>query len=306
MQKEQVGVERSSEGTRFRKPCFGRNRLTNRISSARLKKSVRSAPATGNSPLVGDVDSYHKLAVENFNFAKNIASRFHSERSKCGIDMEEFEGAALIGLCDAARRFDPNQGCQFMTYAYRRIVGAMYDLMRRGGPISHSYFTNRRHSTRRGESKRKSGELAPPDLSGEGLLGEHGDRSLVITNNPRELASMISSIDALGYEIVVCKESNEVHLVGDGAPIPDEVVIKESVRRYLGHLISELPDVEKSVVQMHYFQERCLEEIGRELDIGSKATVCRVNKRALHILREGLLDDGLEKQDLQSAVAGLA
>ena len=85
-------------------------------------------------------DDVRKLIVHHINFAKRHAQLFYRKRPNLGFDQEDFEGAALLGLCDAARRFDPARGMLFQTFAYFRIKGAMFDLLREGGGIQRRYY----------------------------------------------------------------------------------------------------------------------------------------------------------------------
>lgn len=61
-------------------------------------------------------------------FVRYVALRVKHNKPK-SILLEDLEGYGMIGLCEAAQRFDPSRGLKFITFAYLRVRGAMFDGM---------------------------------------------------------------------------------------------------------------------------------------------------------------------------------
>lgn len=75
-----------------------------------------------------DVRTTEELAVAHLDLARSIARRF---ARRCPHLADDFEGAAMLGLWDAARKFRGHRGVKFKTYATWRVTGAVRDFARR-------------------------------------------------------------------------------------------------------------------------------------------------------------------------------
>jgi RNA polymerase sigma factor for flagellar operon FliA len=71
-----------------------------------------------------------KLVVDFMPFAEALAGRYFREKKPVGVDVEDLQACAYLGLCRAATRFDPARGLKFSTYAYHRVLGAIRDAAR--------------------------------------------------------------------------------------------------------------------------------------------------------------------------------
>ena len=84
-----------------------------------------------------------ELVVEHIGYSLRIAQQLYREHQKAGIEFCDYEGAALLGLCDAAVRFDPDMGRPFKSFASFRIRGAIIDMLRRIGILPRAAFDQR-------------------------------------------------------------------------------------------------------------------------------------------------------------------
>lgn len=91
----------------------------------------------------GNLQAYHRqaeqqkrdeLIVSHLPLVKHVIGRLLGEVPP-GVDVENLESAGVLGLVEAASKFDPAQGVQFKTFAYLRIRGAIVDEMRRNSPL---------------------------------------------------------------------------------------------------------------------------------------------------------------------------
>ncbi len=73
--------------------------------------------------------THQALVEENLDLVRYVANLFYRRWRYC-IEFDELVSLGVLGLIQAARRFDPNCGAKFSTFAYRRIRGSIYDGIR--------------------------------------------------------------------------------------------------------------------------------------------------------------------------------
>lgn len=84
-----------------------------------------------------------------------------------GVDVENLESAGVLGLVEAAGKFDPNRNAQFKTFAYLRIRGAILDEIRRNSPLPQ-------HMLERVSLVRKAYRTLPQPVTVEALAAATG------------------------------------------------------------------------------------------------------------------------------------
>src|SRR5262245_54150875 len=90
---------------------------------------MATAIALVSVPFVVESVERDVLVAEHVSLVKYIASRV-SAKLPPSIDADDLVGAGMLGLIDAAEKFDPSRGIRFRTYAERRIRGAILDHLR--------------------------------------------------------------------------------------------------------------------------------------------------------------------------------
>ncbi len=75
-----------------------------------------------------------ELIVSHLPLVKHVIGRLVGELPR-GVDVENLESAGVLGLVEAASKFDPTRNAQFKTFAYLRIRGAIVDELRRNSPL---------------------------------------------------------------------------------------------------------------------------------------------------------------------------
>ncbi len=190
--------------------------------------------------------------------------------------------SGMLGLLDAARRYQETQGAQFETYATQRIRGAMLDGLRQSDWLPRGL----RRGLRRVEamiSKLEQQNGRPPT---EQELAEALEMKL------DEYQSLLQ--DARGYQLVSAEdlqgegeESFLDHHYADARPDPLQALLDEDQRRVLVGAIEELPDREKKMMGLYYEQELNLREIGEVLGV-TESRVCQLHSQAIARLRSRL------------------
>jgi RNA polymerase sigma factor for flagellar operon FliA len=236
-----------------------------------------------------------KLVHAHLGFASRLAKQFYWERSQCGIELEDIEGAAYLGLCDAAKRFDAEKGSGFRTYAYFRVRGAMFDSLRRGGGISRTYFNElSRNSTSVGDADAESPANADEQESAERSLPYAFARSI------SDLCSLVEILKQAGVELHISTEGQFGGLSYARDIDPEKASQFHRTSEYLRKIVQQLPERERKVIELRYFEDENYNYIRAQFNNVSKSWVSRVHSRAIDMMREMMERDGMSSDAMRS------
>lgn len=188
----------------------------------------------------------------------------------------------MIGLIEAARNFQPDQGATFETYASIRIRGAMIDAIRAGDWVPRSVHRRYREvvaATRAIEQRTGRAATAQEIAAALGMSVDEYHQILQ---------------DAARGQLLSLDEFADEH---DGEPRLEEADTATPARRFeqsafreaLSEAIDKLPEREKLVLSLYYEQELNLREIGAILEV-SESRVCQIHGQAMLRLRARLTD----------------
>ena len=200
------------------------------------------------------------------------------------VEIDDVIQSGMMGLLDAARRYQTSEGAQFETYAVQRIRGAMLDGLRQCDWLPRGI----RRSLRRVEAMVSRLEQQNGRAPTESELAKALDMSL---GDYQQLLQ-----DARGYQIVSYEDFSgdeedsflERHAAGPEND-PLEFLADRNVRQTLVEGIEELPEREKLVMALYYEQELNLREIGEVLGV-SESRVCQIHTQAIARLRVRMRD----------------
>lgn len=193
------------------------------------------------------------------------------------IDLDDLVGYGILGLIDAIDKFDLDKNVKFETYASLRIRGAILDAIRKLDWIPRTL-----------RKKQKELDKAYTELEFE--LGRQPEESEVakhlgITVNEynnllKEVnISTLVSIDEYTYQFELIKDSK--------AEMPDTYVEEKEIKDMLSALIEALPEREKQVIFLYYFEEFTLKEISHVLEV-SESRISQMHTKAVSRLRAKL------------------
>ena len=203
-------------------------------------------------------------------------------RLPSSVAVEDIIQAGMIGLLDAARRYDELRGAQFETFAAQRIRGAMLDELRQADWMPRSL----RRDMRRVESamSKLQQQLGRSPTEGE-VAGELG---VQLTEYQQLL------FESRGAQLVYYEDfhdDNDEDFFDrydcDGGADPLAMLQDEKFRSALIGAIENLPERERMLMGMHYEQEMNLREIGEVLGV-SESRVCQLHSQAVARLRSVL------------------
>lgn len=213
-------------------------------------------------------------------------------RPGSALGYEDLLGQAAVGLIDAIDRFDPSRGIKFETYAYHRIRGAVMDMVRDMDWLPRS--VRHRESEVAAAFARLQEELGRPPWDEElaGALGITLDELDQIAQQV-ELQAIQSLDESIsggngrhhwnGWEAATLGES----LPDRQAPSPEEHLERWAQRDLLAKAIDALPESERTVVSLYYYEGLTLKEIGRVLGV-TESRACQIHGKAVLRLRAQL------------------
>jgi RNA polymerase sigma factor for flagellar operon FliA len=213
-------------------------------------------------------------------------------RLPASVEIDDLIQAGMLGLIDAARNFQSDQGAAFETYASIRIRGSMIDEIRRGDWVPRS--VHRRYRDMVGATRQveqSTGQAATGQQVAAALGVSMDEYHAMVENAARgQLVSLDAHID---------EHDGEPRLASHGTATPAREFEQGAFREALGAAIGGLPEREQLVLSLYYEQELNLREIGAVLGV-SESRVCQIHGQAAVRLRARLADwrrDGGDQDD---------
>ena len=198
------------------------------------------------------------------------------------IDLSDLVQDGVIGLIDAAHRFDDSRGIKFETFAERRIRGAMIDALRKDAWPRGVRRVRRELEAAREKLRASLGhepslaDLAQAIGSDEKRLGK-----TIVRINTIESTSPFSNADT------VDESQLPAVLVPAEPERPDLQYERDEVRDRVRNAIATLPAREQRVIALYYYNEVTMKDIGAELGV-NESRVSQLHARAIRRLREAL------------------
>ena len=191
----------------------------------------------------------------------------------------------MIGLIDAAHRFDEGRGIKFETFAERRVRGAMIDALRRDAWPRGIRRVRRELEAARESLRRELGyepslaELARRVGSDETRLG----RTIVRINTIESTSPLATSDSVDGANLPPV-------LVPSEPQAPDKAFERVEIRRRVRAAIASLPSRERKVIGLYYYSDVTMKHIGAEIGV-NESRVSQLHARAIQRLRKALACD---------------
>jgi len=200
------------------------------------------------------------------------------------VHVDDMIQSGMIGLIDAAKRYQESQGAQFETYAVQRIRGAMLDSLRQSDWLPRGLRKSLRKIERAVSQLEQTNGRPPSEQELADSLG------LPLPEYQQLLQ------DARGHQLVYYEDfrANEEEDVldrhfADWSAEPLERLLDERMREALVRAIEDLPEREQKVMALYYQEEMNLREIGEVLGV-SESRVCQLHGQAVTRLRARLRD----------------
>jgi len=219
--------------------------------------------------------------VAGIPFVEQLARRVAATMPH-SIDIGDLVQDGVIGLIDAAHRFDESRGIKFETFAERRIRGAMIDALRKDAWPRGVRRQRRELEAAREELRRELGcEPSLADLAAKLGSDEKRLSRTIVRINAIESTSPLAKNDASD------ESSLPTALVPAEPEQPDSAYQRQETKDRVRAAIRSLPAREQKVIGLYYYGEATMKQIGAEIGV-NESRVSQLHARAIRRLREAL------------------
>jgi len=196
--------------------------------------------------------------------ARILAAKLYARRTVVQVDFDDYLQYAHVGLIESVERFDPERGVKFATFAANRITGAILNGLESESELHEQLAARRRVVAQRTAS----------------LVDAPGDAA-------PELFARLAEV-AVGLAVGFMLEGSGMYQAGESEAPGDSYsgIEMRQLSKRLHDAVAALPERQRSVVVLHYLQQRPFEAIALELGV-SRGRVSQLHKEALARLRSG-------------------
>jgi RNA polymerase sigma factor for flagellar operon FliA len=212
--------------------------------------------------------------------------KYYASRYSFGLppelSTEDLVSAGIVGLLEAVERYDPSKNVSLSTFADFRIRGAMIDQIR-------SMQWTSKDARKRLEDVRKTYQDIEREHNRAATDEEVAERLNISYDELYKTLSIANKMSLLSIEemsiITDGKPIDILELIPDrqGKDIIEELNLKE-LQQALGRFIEELPENERMVLTLYYYDELTLKEIGKIMKL-SESRICQLHGKAIVFLR---------------------
>lgn len=202
------------------------------------------------------------------------------------IEFDDLVGYGTFGLLDAIEKYDPSKNVKFKTYAVTRIRGAIYDELRSIDWVPRSVRQKAKEVENTiGYLENKLGRAPKDDeIASELNISVEDFHNLLLKLSATSLISINDSY-------FVGDDSDKVSIAetieSPSSLKPDVIVEKEEVKKLIISTIEKLPDKEKKVLILYYYEDLTLKEIGEVLEV-TESRVSQLHTKAIMRLKHHL------------------
>lgn len=236
-------------------------------------------------PPVPPLDDRSQLIRENMPLVELVVQRMVPQVPSF-MTKEDMISAAMVGLIDAANKFDPGKGVKFKTFAEHRVRGAILDEMRKLDWFSRSM-------------RDKQNQLTQTMLRLERRFGrspEEEEMAAEMTLTLDAYHDLLTEVSHLGcvslHETLDHSEEGRSfldNLEDIAGPMPSDLLEKEEMTRMMADILEELSEKERLVIALYYYEELTQKEIAEVLSV-SEGRISQLHSQALLKLRVKLIN----------------
>jgi len=213
------------------------------------------------------------------------------------IDLGDLVQDGVLGLIDAAHRFDEARGIKFETFAERRVRGAMIDALRRDAWPRGVRRVRRELEAAREQLRRELGaEPSLSDLARRVGADEAQLERTIVRITTIESTSLLANLETLD------SASLPAVLVPSEPVAPDRLFEQNQTRDRMRSALAQLPPRERRILGLYYFGDATMKQIGQQIGV-NESRVSQLHARAIERLRRLLTSaaDPVQKPRLVAA-----
>jgi RNA polymerase sigma factor for flagellar operon FliA len=227
-----------------------------------------------------------QIVLEHTPLIRYIVNRI-AIRLPSHIDLDDLYNTGVIGLMDAIEKYDPEKNCKFKTYAEFRIKGAILDQLRSLDWVPRSVRQKSRRLERAyGEVEQRLGRQATEDEVADSL-GLQIEKFHELLNQVRGI-SLVNLEEIRGTNADGDRAGTFADIIEDVTSENPFATLKlTESKQVIARTIATLPEKERLVVSLYYYEDLNMKEIGGILGI-TESRVCQIHTKAVLRLRAKL------------------
>jgi RNA polymerase sigma factor FliA len=226
----------------------------------------------------GDLRARDALIERYLPHARIVAARYYGRRLHDEVEFDDYLQLASMAVVESIDRYCPDQGAQFRTFASRRIHGAIVDGLERMTERQQQIAARQRLRTERLDAaQQRAAHAAERSPASERVL-----TYLLEVGVGLALGILLDGtgmVDAEADSRMTEPEQHYHHM---------ELAL---LRRRVAELLKRLPEAQRRVMQLHYFQEQSFGDIAGVLDV-TRGRVAQIHRQAIESLRHALREGG--------------
>ena len=226
-------------------------------------------------------DHQQERVEASLPFVESLARRMASTMPH-SIDLGDLVQDGVLGLIDAANRFDEGRGIKFETFAERRVRGAMIDALRRDAWPRGVRRVRRELEAAREQLRRELGaEPSLADLAKRvGADVQRLERTILRITTIESTSPManLETIDSATLPAV---------LVPSEPLSPHRLFEQTESRERVKQALTSLPERERRIITLYYFEEATMKQIGAAIGV-NESRVSQLHARAISRLKQAL------------------
>jgi len=211
-----------------------------------------------------------QLIIACLSYVKSTAQRL-SIYANPAQDADDLANAGIIGLMDAIERYDPSKGASFKNYAQYRVRGSMMDEIRSMDWVPYSTRDKARRIERVYAELENNGDSSPNEEDIAKAMGitlqQYYDTLLEINR------MTISLLDDIFYD-------DDDVTRDDDTNDPEKDLLMTEAEALMGEAIERLPEKEKLVITLYYYEEMTMKDIGKMINL-TESRVCQIHSNAI-------------------------
>ena len=230
-------------------------------------------------------DAKHDLIMNCMPLVRHVVSRLAAQLPE-HLDREDLLEAGVFGMIDAIERYRPREDAKFETYAVLRVRGAIIDELRSRDFVPRSIRKKAREINQARAALIAENDCAPSTA----------ELAAALNLDEQELETALAQVEGMAtvtslYDPKSGGTTSEedgfriVDMIADpNSSSPTKPIELEEKKRLLATAISDLPEQERIVVTLYYYEGMLLKQIGELFSI-TESRVSQIRSRALMLLK---------------------
>jgi RNA polymerase sigma factor for flagellar operon FliA len=233
----------------------------------------------------GDASAREQLILNYSPLVKYVAGRLSSSLPQT-VDTADLISYGIFGLIDAIEKYDLDRGIKFETYAIARIKGAIIDELRAMDWVPRSVRSRARELETAYVKLENTLKRVPTDAEVAAELG-------ITVKDLHDIFTKLSYTSVVSFEELWVGGEKDDHqsalstIEDENAENPVAIFESAEVKEILAGAIERLPEREKIVIALYYYEGLTLKEIGQVLGV-TESRVSQLHTKAVLRLRARL------------------